>query len=365
MRVFPGLTRLLAAATCMSLLTVVTYAQSNAQPNFTVQTFANGTDINSTAPDPVSFGDGSLWVSYTNGADSKGQGGASTIVRYGLNGVVQNQWSIAGSVDGLRVAPDGTVWALQNQDGNSTLTTINPITNATTLYTYGNTYTNVANRGFDDAAFLGSNTFLSYTNPTGPNDVIVAQLTSGLNSPLQISGILNSQFIGTDLATGHQTIDTLNDPDSLIRRPNGDLVLSGGDDKQVVFIHNAGLNNQSVSFLNLLDQNGKTIQGKVDDVAFPTATGGYFFVADTGANKVYVITATGLSNNDVFVDVGKVFGMLDLSTGIVTPLFTGISPHGLEFVPFSEAPEPGTLGSLLGGVMVCGGVVARRLRGLS
>ena len=56
------------------------------------------------------------------------------------------------------------MWSLQNNDGNSALTVINPVTNGTTGYTYGNTYTNVPNRGFDDAVFLKRNTFLSTVN---------------------------------------------------------------------------------------------------------------------------------------------------------------------------------------------------------
>jgi hypothetical protein len=255
------------------------------------------------------------------------------------------------------------VWALQNNDGNSTLTTINPATKATTLYTYGNTYTNSASRGFDDVQFPNGNTFLSETNPASPTDPVVVRLTSNLSSPLQIAGILNSQFTGINMATGQTMSDTITDSDSLILRPNGDLVLTGEADQQVVFIHNAGLANQSESFLHLLGTNGLAISGNPDDTAFPTATSGYFFLTDTGADKVYKIFATGLSTNDVFVDVGTEFGELNLSTGVVTPILSGlVSPHGLEFVAASAVPEPGTLVTLLSGVLCCGGAVLRRLR---
>jgi DNA-binding beta-propeller fold protein YncE len=51
-------------------------------------------------------------------------------VRYGFNGAVQDTFLIAGEVDGLKVNPvTGVVWALQNQDGNSTLSLIDPTTN--------------------------------------------------------------------------------------------------------------------------------------------------------------------------------------------------------------------------------------------
>jgi hypothetical protein len=55
----------------------------------------------------------------------------------------------------------------------------------------------------------------------------------------------------------------------------------------------------------------------------------------------------------VYVDVGKVFGSLDLTTGIVTPVFTGVSPHGATFVP---TPEPASF-SLAAGALLAGAVL--------
>src|ERR1700674_4698692 len=98
------------------------YAQSIRR----ITTFATGTAVNATGPDSITLSRNSVWVSYTNGADSTGLSGSSTIVQYNLHGRVRHTYSIAGSVDGLKVDPrTGRVWALQNQDGNSTLSVIN------------------------------------------------------------------------------------------------------------------------------------------------------------------------------------------------------------------------------------------------
>jgi hypothetical protein len=325
------------ALTFALVVSVLCLTAASAQ-TFNVQPFATGTVLSATSPDSVDVGLGSVWISYQNGADTTGLFGSSTVVRYSLSGAVQNTWTIAGNVDGLRIDPSGKAWALQNNDGN--------------------TYTNVPNRGFDDAQFLKGTTYLSETNPASNSDPIVLKLTTGLSSPLQVSGILNSQFTGTNLATGLVTTDTITDSDSLIKTPNGDLALTGEGDQQIVFIHNPGHPNQSESFINLLGTNGQTINGFPDDTAFVTSKSGYFIMTDTGANTVYKIYANGLTVGSVFVDVGDEFGSLDLTTGIVTPIFTGISPHGLEFVP---TPEPGTLMMFASGLVGLGGILRRKL----
>ena len=348
----------LARTVTITVLVSVICVTAGAAQSYTVHTLATGSALGATSPDSVDVGLGSVWISYQNGADSTGLFGSSTVVRYSLSGTVQNTWSIAGNVDGLRIDPSGQVWALQNNDGNSTLTVINPSTLGTTLYSYGNSYTNVPNRGFDDAQFLKGTTYLSETNPAGPSDPIVLKLTTGLSSPLQVAGILNSQFAGTNLATGMVGTDTITDSDSLIRTPKGDLALTGEADQQIVFIHNPGQSSQSESFINLLGTNGQTINGFPDDTAYATSASGYFIMTDTGANTVYKIWATGLTPGSAFVDVGNEFGSLDLTTGIVTPIFIGTSPHGLEFVP---TPEPGTLLMFGSGIIGFAGILRRKI----
>lgn len=312
------------------------FAHANA---FTQSVFATGAAIGATGPDSVTFGDGSLWVAYQNGAASDGSSGSSLVVRYSLSGTVQNQWTIPGNVDGLRIDPTGLVWALQNNDGNSALTTINPNTNATQPYSYGSSYTNRANRGFDDVEFSNGMTFFSETNPAGPTDPILLALVNSLASPpLQLTVLLNA--------------GPITDPDSLILMTNGDLALTGEADQTIVFIHNPGTASQSVTYLPLLGVGA----GLPDDTSFPNASQGLFFYADTGANTVYEVSATGLTPGSAFIDVGNEFGSLNTSTGLVTSIFTGVSPHGLFFV---ATPEPAAIYGLLTVVLL---FAANRIR---
>ena len=325
-------------------------------PTYTVHVFATGSAVSGTSPDSVTFGDGSLWIAYQNGADSAGASGSSTVVRYSPTGAVLNIWTIKGNVDGLNIDPtSGLVWALQNNDGNSALTVINPTTNATTSYAYGNTYTNVANCGFDDVVFSKGNIFISETNPASVTDPVIVKLTTGLHSPLQISPILNSTFTGTNLATGLPATVSITDSDSLKLTTSGLLALTGEAGQKIAFISNPGTASQAETFLSPLGTNGQTITGKPDDTIFPNATEGFFYIADTGANIVYRIAATGLAPGSVYIDVGDEFGILDTTTGIVTPIFTGVSPHGADFVPFAQSvPEPSTMSLTLTGIFLFG-----------
>ena len=89
---------------------------------------------NSSAPNSIALAGNDVWVAYTNGANSTGASGSSTIVEYNQQGHIEQSYQIAGYVDGLKMDPvTHEIWALQNQDGNSTLTLINPEENSISL----------------------------------------------------------------------------------------------------------------------------------------------------------------------------------------------------------------------------------------
>jgi hypothetical protein len=100
-----------------------------------------------------------------------------------------------------------------------------------------------------------------------------------------------------------------------------------------MFINSPGQAGQSVSFLNILNAAGAPA-GSPDDAIFPTAAQGTFYVADTGANGL-------VPNTSLYADVGNAFNSVNMTSGVVTPIFTGVSPHGMDFVV--TTPEPGAL----------------------
>jgi hypothetical protein len=301
-----------------------------------ITVFAEGAAVSASAPDSIALTGDAIWVSYTNGADSTGLNGSSTIVEYSFDGSVRRTFDIAGSVDGLKVDPvTGLVWALQNQDGNSTLTLIDPDQGITpgSPFRYA---VKSSTRGYDDVVFLGDLIFLSYTNPVDSGDATIQMLKNGSN-PLAVKKILTMGATGTDLATGQRDQPTSqSDPDSLKLTPFGDLLLSCGDDGQLVFVSHPGIDEQSVSFLTLIDPSSHQHVTGLDDAVFVTAQRGTFYLADTGNNRVLKIVAAGLDPGSLFASVGSVNALVsvDLDSGRVSPFVSNLhGPHGLAFVP--------------------------------
>jgi PEP-CTERM motif len=328
---------------------------ANAAPTAASSVFATGSPVGGTNPDSVTIGDGSVWIEYGNTAASTGGSGDSTIVRYGFNGAVQHTFSIAGEVDGLKVNPvTGKVWALQNQDGNATLSLIDPTTNtvsgplsyASPPYVYGAD----SSRGYDDVAFLNGKVYLSYTNPVNPTDPVLQILNNG-NNP---TGTLTT----TSILTAAQTGIPVPDIDSLKSTPNGELVLTSEGDgagtgnpvATFSVISNPGGINQTVTNVPVTDAKGDDAEA-MDDVLFPNATQGTLYVADTSGNNVYAIRLTGLDLGTPIISLGGFdeVALVNPTTGVVEmPLLTGIDAHGLDFIP-SAVPEPSTWAMLLVG----------------
>jgi len=347
-------------------------ASAQAAPTISVTTFATGGAVSATQPDSITSGDGSVWVEYGNGADSTGAMGNSTIVQYSMSGAVEHTYTVTGLVDGLKFSPvTGMVWALQNNDGNSTLSLIDPTAHtvsAPLMYASPST-----SRGFDDVAFLNGKVYLSYTNPVNPTDPVLQMLNQG-NTP---SGTLTTTTILTAQQTNPAfTSSTQNPPDidSLKSTPSGQLVLTTeGDaglappqDGRFTLISNPGTT-PTVTNVRVTNAGGVNVTG-MDDVLFPGATAGTLYVADTSNNTVYAIQLTGLDPNTPIVTLGGFdeVALVNPTTGVAgTPLLSGLSGlHGLDFVPATaSAPEPSTWPMLLLGLgCLAVGTAARRQR---
>ena len=127
------------------------------------------------------------------------------MVEYDHSGHIEQTYQIAGSVDGLKMDPvTHEIWALQNEDGNSTLTLINPEEQSVGSLPLSYAVPS-ATHGYDDVAFLNGKVFISETNPANNGDATIVQLLNG-NDPdsgtLHTKPILEFGATGLNLETG-------------------------------------------------------------------------------------------------------------------------------------------------------------------
>lgn len=123
------------------------------------------------------------------------------------------------------------------------------------------------------------------------------------------------------------------DPDSLKVDSAGDLVLDSQADGDLIFINAPGSPNQAALRLHL--SNGSSTQITVDDTVFPTSPSGTIFVVDTKGDNVYAVKSDTFQPGGAYSasDSDGILGKVDLSTGLVSPIVTGMkSPHGALFV---------------------------------
>jgi hypothetical protein len=77
----------------------------------------------------------------------------------------------------------------------------------------------------------------------------------------------------------------------------------------------------------------------VDDTAFVTSTEGFLLFADKKLNKVFALKKDALVPGTAYTaaDGGPFVGTVDLTTGVITPIVTGlVGPGGMAFVDTSK-----------------------------
>jgi hypothetical protein len=323
------------------------HATPIAAPGYSVTTFAAGPAGTSGADSVVVVG-GNVYVGYSNGTPKDGTAGNSTIVEFNRSGAILNSTSVAGHTDGLRYDPTtGSLWSMQNEDGNPNLVLLNPGTLA-----HSPTYTYSAiphGGGYDDAVFANGKAFVTASNPAGnPNtDPALSRATLGAGV-VNVTGVLNGNAAATPMNAGAPTTLNLQDPDSLSLTQDGRVALDSQADGVLVFITNPGTALQTDS--SLLLQPGVL----VDDTAFAGTGDKTLLVADKTTNNVYAITGafgfnTGYSAAADANGANGFVGALNQTNGDVTPIVTGLgNPGGEAFL----VPEPSSMTMLGAGLLL-------------
>ncbi len=348
-----------------ALASVVAFAAGGASaatvvaPGYALSVFA-GPLAGSSAPDSIAVVGSNVFVSYGNGGNPDGSGGAtSTVAAYSDHGVFQGSVTLAGHSDGLRYnSATGRLWSLQNEDGNPNLVLIDPMTlAASTPLPFSST---PHGGGYDDIAFGPHGTYVSASAPANdPNaaPTIVDVSLSATQATVNGGVLAGNAFAQVLNPGGGVTQLNLQDPDSLIFAPDGRLVLDSQSDKQLVFISNIGAPSQSVGVLNLTNS--------VDDTVF--AGGGLqrLLFSDRGSNTIYALTGVFAAGQAISAaDSANLIGALNLGDGTMAPLVVGLnSPHGEVFT--SAVPEPAAWALMIFGCGCIGGVLRGRKSALA
>jgi hypothetical protein len=274
---------------------------------------------------------GHIFVGYGNGVSTTGSDGkSSTIVEYTFNGQVIRTFKVRGHNDGLRVNPQTKqLWAMQNEDANPNLAIIDPKSGSMKVYKFGPT---PHGGGYDDISFRGDEVFISASNPAhNPNLAAAIVKAQIVGNTVAVSPVLLGNANALDVATGNLVTLNLQDPDSMIFDPLGDLVLDSQADGELIILRHAGFADQEVFHLGLTVGGAPT---QIDDTIFPTSSEGIILVSDRDGETVYAITKPIFAPGAAYSATPNSVGELDFNTGVITPVVTGmVSPHGMTFIP--------------------------------
>jgi hypothetical protein len=356
---------LFAGGTAMMAAALVGAAGAQAQsatamPPYALRAFPGTPPAGATQPDDLAVStDGKrLWVGYGNGVDTFGKGGPSNLVEYDIaTGRALKNISIPGHLDGLKINPaTGDVWATENEDGNPTLAVIDHESGAFKIYRFSPT---LITGGFDDLVFVPTSRGDSHLDKESAQDVFVvtsSQVDTTTPVIVRISGPLRATdtqvtpaLPGAPLSVWNvvtnqeETTDMIGDPDSMTLDPAGEFVLDNRSDHSLYIVRDPKTQNPVLRVP--LTLGGTPVE--VNDTIFTTSqtsgvssTAGTIFITDTKANVIYVLTKPYFPSNEIYTAANVVneVGLVDLNTGVVTPIATGFQGvHGLAFSPLRVA----------------------------
>lgn len=292
------------------------------------------------APDSIAVLGDHVFVGYGDGHAPDGSDGKSSqIVEYRMDGSIVRIYTVLGHNDGLKFDPNtNRLWALQNEDANPNLVIFNTKTQERKLYTFSAT---PHGGGYDDMVFRGCQVYISASNPANNPNTGPAIVTVHLNgSTAEVEPLLQGEAQATDIPTDANIQLNLQDPDSMTLDVLGNIVLDSQADQELIIVTDPGSSNQRALRLPLSYETGSgPMSVETDDTAFITSSEGFLLFADKGLNTVYKLSKKAFSPGTAFTaaDGGPFVGTLDFTSGVITPIVTGLNgPGGMVFVDTSK-----------------------------
>jgi hypothetical protein len=338
---------LIATLIAVASATTTAAAGPKATAPYDVSVFAKSPPGTS-QPDSIVQWHDSIFVGFQNHVAKDGTDGkSSTIVEFTSGGKFKRSFSVPGHNDGLRVVAGDDLWALQNEDANPNLVVIELRSGHQKLYHFPTT---PHGGGYDDIVVKNGDVYLSASNPNlnakGVN-VFPALVRASLSGDTVIlQPVLSGNAKATDIPSGAATQLNLTDPDSMTIDPRGNIVLDSQADSELIFIRHPMTDEQTVGRLPITapvsGPGGTPIT--LDDTTFAARGKASLLVTDVGADTIYRIDSEtfGFEPGVAYSasDTLGLVGTLNLDTGVVSPVVTGlVSARGLLFVSREEAED--------------------------
>lgn len=292
------------------------------------------------APDSIAVLGNHVFVGYgDNHAPDGSDRLNSQVVEYTMDGTMVHTYTVVGHNDGLKVDPaTNLLWALQNEDANPNLVIINPATGGQKQYAFGPT---PHGGGYDDLVFRSGKVYISASNPANnPNrgPAIVSATLEG--DYVAVEPVLSGEARAIDIPTDETVELNLQDPDSMTLDPLGNLVLDSQADQEILIVSNPETTDQRVLRLPLSYETASGWKSvETDDTAFITSSEGFLLFADKNLNTVFTLSKKSFVPGTAYTaaDGGPFVGGLDLATGHIAPIVTGLgNPGGMVFVDTSK-----------------------------
>ncbi|HYL98155.1 MAG TPA: hypothetical protein VEZ90_04315, partial [Blastocatellia bacterium] len=228
-------------------------------------------------------------------------------------------------------------------------TVINPFASssasAETTFTFAPT---AHGGGYGDLAFQSGNAYISASHPaanpnTAPAVLQVTTTISSTGNTATVSPVLSGNASATDSVSGSAVGLNLQSPLSMFNDPLNDLILNDQTDSQLVVLHNPGAPDQTVSRTGLLSSSNPV---QIGNMVFVSSPSGMLLVSDPGAVIVYDVTRPIFSPGKVYTTTPGMLAKVDLDTGDITPVVTGLStPSRVAFIDNSNFRPTFTLSS--------------------
>jgi hypothetical protein len=183
--------------------------------------------------------------------------------------------------------------------------------------------------------------YISASNPANNPNAGPAIVSATLEGhTVEVKPVLLGNASAIDIPTDTTVQLNLQDPDSMTLDPEGNIVLDSQGDQELIIVSNPGSSTQRVLHLPLsyVAPAGVT-PVEVDDTAFVTSTEGFILFADKKLNTVFALKKNAFAPGTAYTaaDGGPFVGTFDMTTGIITPVVTGLgNPGGMVFVDTSK-----------------------------